>query len=79
MPKPGLNPLVENLVAPPIPAVQAWARAYGGAHGPLIDLSQAVPGDPPHPDLLAWLAEAAGSAAFAGYGAIERDSALRAA
>lgn len=79
MPKPGFNPLVARLSPPPIPAVQAWARAYDGAHGPLIDLSQAVPGYPPHPDLLGWLAEAAGSAAFAGYGAIEGDAVLRTA
>ncbi|MEO3384929.1 aminotransferase [Mesorhizobium sp. CAU 1741] len=79
MPKPGFNPLVAELSQPPIPAVQAWAKAYDGAHGQLIDLSQAVPGYPPHPDMLAWLAEAAGSAALAGYGAIEGDAATRAA
>ncbi|MEO4001523.1 aminotransferase [Mesorhizobium sp. CAU 1732] len=77
MPKAVFNPLVEMLAPPPIPAVQAWARAYDGAHGPLIDLSQAVPGYPPHPDLLAWLSEAAGSANLAGYGAIEGDMVLR--
>lgn len=79
MPKAAFNALVARLSLPPIPAVQSWARAYDGAHGPLIDLSQAVPGYPPHPDLLGWLADAAGSAAYAGYGAIEGDSALRAA
>lgn len=73
------NPLVERLSPPPIPAVQAWAKAYGGGHGPLIDLSQAVPGYPPHPDLLASLSQAAGSADLAGYGAIEGDTILRAA
>lgn len=79
MQKPGFNPHVAGLSQPPIPAVQAWARAYDGAHGRLIDLSQAVPGYPPHPDLLSWLAEAAGSPSFAGYGAIEGDKATRAA
>lgn len=64
---------------PPIPSVQGWARAYDGACGPLIDLSQAVPGYPPHPDLLGWLAEAAGSPSLAGYGEIEGDPSLRAA
>lgn len=73
------NPLVAQLSPPPIPSVQAWARAYDGAYGPLIDLSQAVPGYPPHPSLLQWLADAAGSPAFAGYGPIEGDMALRAA
>ncbi|TYR30091.1 aminotransferase [Mesorhizobium microcysteis] len=79
MPKAAFNALVARLSLPPIPAVQSWARSYDGAHGPLIDLSQAVPGYPPHPDLLGWLADAAGSAAYAGYGAIEGDGVLRAA
>jgi aspartate/methionine/tyrosine aminotransferase len=74
---PGFNPLVERLSPPPIPSVLAWASAYDGARGPLIDLSQAVPGYPPHPDMLAWLAEAAGSRAYTGYGAIEGEMALR--
>jgi aspartate/methionine/tyrosine aminotransferase len=77
--KPAFNPLVERLAPPPIPSVQAWAKSYDGAYGPLIDLSQAVPGYPPHPDLLKWLAEAAGSPAYAGYGAIEGDQDLRTA
>ncbi len=64
---------------PPIPAVRAWADAYDGAFGPPIDLTQAVPGYPPHPDLLVRLGEAAGQAWAAGYGAIEGDGALRAA
>jgi aspartate/methionine/tyrosine aminotransferase len=77
MPHPAFNPLVERLSPPPIPSVQAWARHYDGGLGPLIDLSQAVPGYSPHPALLGWLAEAAGSAAYAGYGAIEGDAVLR--
>jgi aspartate/methionine/tyrosine aminotransferase len=77
MTKSPFNPAVEALSPPPIPAVQRWAESYGGNRGPLIDLSQAVPGYPPHPDLLRWLAEAAGSSASAGYGPIEGDDALR--
>lgn len=73
------NPLVAELTPPPIPAVHAWGRRYGGAFGPLIDLSQAVPGYPPHPDLLARLAHAAGETAAAAYGPIEGDETLRAA
>ena len=76
---PHFNPLVAALSAPPIPAIQLWAQAYDSSHGPLIDLSQAVPGYPPHPRLLAALAEAAGSASTAGYGAIEGEGALRSA
>lgn len=77
MPAPAFNPAIANLVTPPVPAVQAWARGYSGKLGPLIDLSQAVPGYPPHPELLAWLGKAAASTATAGYGPIEGDPALR--
>ncbi len=77
MPLPSINPLIDKLSAPPIPAVQAWARDYDGSHGPLIDLSQAVPGYPPHPDMLRFLGEAAGSVTSAGYGPIEGETVLR--
>ena len=77
MPAPAFNPVIADLSLPPVPAVQAWARDYSGALGPLIDLSQAVPGYPPPADLLRWLGEAAGSPAGAGYGPIEGDLALR--
>lgn len=77
MPSPAFNPAIADLELPPVPAVQAWARDYSGALGPLIDLSQAVPGYPPHPNLLAWLGEAAASTAAAGYGPIEGDPPLR--
>ena len=63
-----LNPLVTRLSPPPIPAVQAWGKSYDGGLGPLIDLSQAVPGYPPHPDMLRWLGEAASSLAYTNYG-----------
>ena len=74
---PAVNPLIDQLSAPPIPAVQVWARDYDGSHGPLIDLSQAVPGYPPHPDMLRFLGEAAGSLSSAGYGPIEGEAVLR--
>jgi aspartate/methionine/tyrosine aminotransferase len=76
---PQFNPLVASLATPPIPLIQGWAQAYDARHGPLIDLSQAVPGYPPHPRMLAALADAAGSPASAGYGPIEGEAALRAA
>jgi aspartate/methionine/tyrosine aminotransferase len=63
--------------APPIPAARAWAARYDGRAGPALDLTQAVPGYPPPPALLAKLAEAAGSAASAGYGPITGDAPLR--
>jgi aspartate/methionine/tyrosine aminotransferase len=42
-----------------------------------LDLTQAVPGYPPHPELLEHLAEAAGNRAAAGYGPLEGEPALR--
>jgi aspartate/methionine/tyrosine aminotransferase len=63
--------------APPIPAARAWAARYDGRAGPALDLTQAVPGYPPPPDLLSKLADAAGSPACAGYGPIAGDAALR--
>jgi aspartate/methionine/tyrosine aminotransferase len=62
---------------PPIPACRAWASRYAGEHGPPLDLTQAVPGWPPHPDMLAALARAAGDPAAATYGPLEGELALR--
>jgi len=77
MPAAPFNSLVADLSAPPVPSVFAWARAYDGAAGAMIDLSQAVPGYPPHSHLFAWLAEAASARANAGYGPIEGEAPLR--
>lgn len=74
---PPFNPLVDKLVPPPIPSVFAWARSYDGRHGPLIDLSQAVPGYPAHPEMLKLLGEFAASATYTGYGPIEGEAELR--
>ena len=74
---PRFNPLVETLAAPPIPSVFAWGDAYDGRSGPMIDLSQAVPGYPPHPDMLRLLGEYAASRAYTGYGPIEGEGVLR--
>ncbi|TDK39627.1 aminotransferase [Rhizobium deserti] len=74
---PLFNSHVEKLSPPPVPAVAAWGRAYDGKQGPLIDLSQAVPGYPAHPDMLRLLGETASSLAFTGYGPIEGETKLR--
>lgn len=71
------NPLVARLSPPPIPSVLAWAGDYDGAKGPLIDLSQAVPGYPAHPEMLRLLGEAAASPAMTSYGPIEGEEVLR--
>jgi len=72
-----LSRRIRAVAAPPIPAARAWAARYDGRAGPALDLTQAVPGYPPPPALLAKLAEAAGSAACAGYGPIDGDAPLR--
>jgi len=71
------NPLVSRLSPPPIPSVLAWAREYKGGKGPLVDLSQAVPGYPAHPEMLRLLGEAASSTKTTGYGPIEGEGVLR--
>lgn len=71
------NPLVDKLSLPPVPSVAAWGRAYDGSKGPLIDLSQAVPGYPAHPDMLKLLGETGSSKAYTGYGPIEGETVLR--
>ncbi|MBV9076731.1 MAG: aminotransferase [Methylobacteriaceae bacterium] len=72
-----LNPDVLGVAAPPIPEARRWAERYGGRLGPAIDLTQAVPGYPPHPQLVARLAAAAGDRETYAYGNITGDLALR--
>ena len=72
-----LNPHLLDTATPPIPEAQGWAGAYGGSDGPLVDLSQAVPGYPPHPGLLQRIGAHAAAAATASYGPIEGDTVLR--
>jgi aspartate/methionine/tyrosine aminotransferase len=74
---PKFNPSVAALAAPPIPTVFSWGRSYDGRSGPMIDLSQAVPGYPPHPEMLRLLGEHAASRAWTGYGPIEGEDRLR--
>lgn len=74
---PSLNPAITNMAAPRIPEAQAWATAYDGSKGPLIDLSQAVPGYPPPPEMLKWLGETSASTDAIGYGRIEGEPVLR--
>lgn len=72
-----INPLVADVGSPPIPEAQNWTRRYDGSYGPLINLSQAVPGHPPHPEMLERLAAIAGSAAGAQYGPITGNADLK--
>lgn len=75
--KPTLNSTIDNLTAPPIPEVQAWAANYDNRVGPLIDLSQAVPGYAPHSLILEELGKAAASPEALGYGRIAGEVDLR--
>lgn len=72
-----LNPLVAATAAPPIPEAKSWIARYGGSAGPLIDLSQAAPGDPPHRDLLERLGRAAASPEACTYGHLTGDREFR--
>lgn len=76
---PPLNTLITAIEAPPIVAAHSWIPRYNGAQGPMLDLCQAVPGYPPHPDMLQHLADAAHDPAMAKYGPINGDMPLRAA
>jgi aspartate/methionine/tyrosine aminotransferase len=73
---PGFPARVREVAAPPIPAARAWVARYAGQAGPAIDVTQAVPGYPAHPDLVTRLADAA---RVTGYGDIAGDPPLRAA
>ena len=72
-----MNPDVAAVASPPIPEARGWAARYDGRYGPVLDLTQAVPGYPPHPDLVRHFGEAGRDPATYGYGHITGDSALR--
>jgi aspartate/methionine/tyrosine aminotransferase len=74
-----LSPRLLATDAPPIPAARAWAARYDGRAGAPLDLTQAVPGYPPPPELLARLGACASRADLAGYGPIDGEPVLRAA
>jgi aspartate/methionine/tyrosine aminotransferase len=74
---PRFSSTILDTAEPPIPAARRWAARYRGQHGEVLDLTQAVPGYPAHPELLARLGVAAADTACAGYGPIQGDLALR--
>lgn len=76
-PHAALNPDLLDTGTPPIPQAQGWAQAYDGSVGPLINLSQAVPGSAPPQELLQRLGEAASLPDNTRYGAITGDIGLR--
>jgi aspartate/methionine/tyrosine aminotransferase len=74
MPAAEANLLVSRLSPPPIPSVLAWAREYRGGKGPPVDLSQAVPGYPAHPEMLRLLGRRRRLPSMTGYGPIEGEA-----
>ena len=72
-----VNPHLLEHRKPADPRGAGLGNRYGGDLGPLVDLAQAVPGYPPHPDILDALASAAASPLMARYGAILGDPDLR--
>ena len=53
-----VNPAVADVVEPPVTAAKRWIEhATITPDTPLLDLSQAVPGYPPAPELRAFLAD----------------------
>lgn len=71
------QPLLVAVASPPIPEAKAWLASYDGSAGAVIDMSQAVPSDPPPEALLQRLGAAASHPSSAGYGPIIGDLALR--
>jgi len=73
------NPAISALTAPPVSVVQDWRASYEGGKGPLIDMSQAVPGYAAHPSMIKALETAAANPDSARYGRVEGDWDLRSA
>ncbi|WWC98898.1 hypothetical protein V866_005792 [Kwoniella sp. B9012] len=74
-----IAPAVEATEAPPIPRAQAWGREYllSPTYGDLLDLSQGVPKNAPHPSVLEALAGSSSDPLSARYGPILGELALR--
>ncbi|KIR25848.1 arylformamidase [Cryptococcus deuterogattii 99/473] len=73
-----IAPAVQATEAPPIPKAQAWGCQYmPSPSAPLLDLSQGVPRDAPHPSILAALSQAASDPKTARYGPILGEPGLR--
>ncbi|KAG8934483.1 hypothetical protein FRC02_009830 [Tulasnella sp. 418] len=72
-----LSKTVANITLPPVPLAQQWAANYDCSRGPLLNLSQGVPGTPPPKELLDALGRAAQSSECAGYTKILGLSELR--
>jgi aspartate/methionine/tyrosine aminotransferase len=74
-----MNPTVGDISGNAAAIVERIRRAADAGAQVVVFPELAVPGYPPHEDLLRWLGEAASSTAYAGYGDIEGEPELRAA
>jgi aspartate/methionine/tyrosine aminotransferase len=74
---PELNPNLLDTATPPIPEAYAWSESYGEAYGPLINMAQAAPSHPPHPELIARIGQSASDPAGMRYGPIGGDLTFR--
>lgn len=74
-----LNLNLIDTATPPIPEATDWLSAYDGRLGPVLNLSQAVPGDPPPLVFLEKIGLAAGTTEATQYGDIFGDDRLRTA
>ncbi|MFO1173352.1 MAG: aminotransferase [Hyphomicrobiaceae bacterium] len=72
-----LNPNLLDTSTPPIPEAYAWSESYGEAMGPLINMAQAAPSSPPHPEIIARIGASAGDPAGMRYGSIPGDLSFR--
>ncbi|KAF7291453.1 Aminotransferase class I and II [Mycena kentingensis (nom. inval.)] len=68
---------VVRTITPPIPTAYAWADRYNFAHGPLLDMSQGVPGNPPQESIRSAVGSAASSLGSFGYCPSEGERSLR--
>ena len=73
----GANPHVAAVAPPPIPEARLWPARYDGRLGPVLDLTQAVPGYPAPPELVARIGAASTDPESFRYGHITGDAALR--
>ena len=74
-----LNKAVTGLNSPPVSTVLNWKSSYSGGSGPLIDMSQAVPGYPASRECLVCFGIAAANPDLARYGPVEGEPAFHAA
>ncbi|MBB3998040.1 aminotransferase [Aureimonas pseudogalii] len=77
--RPRANRRLAAVSAPPVAQAAEWLGRYAGAAGPLVNLSQAVPGYAPPDDLVREFLHVGAQPAAARYGPVMGDPTLRSA